>query len=197
MDGKDLGRIIKAIRIKKKMTQSEVVGTYITRNMLSKIESGKASPSLATLEYLAKALDVPLSMLLPDDNTNGTDVTTVLIKAKAALDEKEYEQAIKLADKLPSPLSDEKEAISAKAYLAMAKNSLSKNEFDTAVKNAKLAFDKAKTGLYSSRELQTEALIVIDSAYEKIEKRRNKNDTGRADQHGNGPGQKQRFGLGN
>lgn len=52
MTPEERGRRIKEARISKKMTQSEVVGTFITRNMLSQIESGAAAPSLKTLEYL-------------------------------------------------------------------------------------------------------------------------------------------------
>ena len=44
MDNAELGRRLKAARLAKKMTQSEVVGDFITRNMLSQIESGTATP---------------------------------------------------------------------------------------------------------------------------------------------------------
>lgn len=50
MDNAELGRRLKAARLSKKMTQSDVVGTFITRNMLSQIESGSATPSMKTLE---------------------------------------------------------------------------------------------------------------------------------------------------
>lgn len=173
MDSKDLGRIIRNIRLEKKMTQSEVVGSFITRNMLSKIESGSAVPSLPTLDYLAKALDVPLSRLLPDENDEGgnSDASTLLIKTKAALNEGQYEQAIKLANKLPTPFFDEKEAICARAYLFLAKENLKKKEFDKACESTKLSLDKAKKGIYSSRDLQTEALLILDTANEGMEKR--------------------------
>ena len=46
MDQIKLGKRIREARLAKKMTQSEVVGTFITRNMLSQIESGSASPSI-------------------------------------------------------------------------------------------------------------------------------------------------------
>ncbi len=72
-----LGNKIKEARIAKKMTQSEVVGDFITRNMLSKIENDAAAPSIKTLEYLAEVLDVPLSYFMSSlvanpDNMEGT-----------------------------------------------------------------------------------------------------------------------------
>ena len=42
----ELGRRLKEARLARKMTQSEVVGDFITRNMLSQIESGSAMPSV-------------------------------------------------------------------------------------------------------------------------------------------------------
>ena len=59
MNAAELGRRIKEARISKKMTQSQVVGNFITRNMLSQIENGNALPSVPTLEYLAEVLDIP------------------------------------------------------------------------------------------------------------------------------------------
>ena len=50
-----LGQKIRAARQERGMTQKELVGHYITRNMLSKIENDSATPSVRTLEYLAQA----------------------------------------------------------------------------------------------------------------------------------------------
>ena len=66
MEKNTLGKRIKEARLAKKMTQSEVVGDFITRNMLSQIESGSATPSVKTLEYLCKVLEIEPNTLLPD-----------------------------------------------------------------------------------------------------------------------------------
>lgn len=70
MNTNELGKRIKEARIAKKMTQSEVVGSFITRNMLSQIENGTATPSVKTLTYLSKTLEIPLDQLLPDAEEN-------------------------------------------------------------------------------------------------------------------------------
>ncbi len=49
------------------MTQSELAGNQITRNMLSCIENGSAQPSLSTILYIAKALNVPVGFLLAEE----------------------------------------------------------------------------------------------------------------------------------
>lgn len=54
MENNTLGKRIKEARLAKKMTQSEVVGDFITRNMLSQIESGSATPSVKPLNTSAK-----------------------------------------------------------------------------------------------------------------------------------------------
>lgn len=62
-----LGEKIKKKRLEKKLTQRQLCKEKITRNMLSAIESGKANPSLETLEYISHELDLPLSYLLSED----------------------------------------------------------------------------------------------------------------------------------
>ncbi len=62
----NLGQKIKAIRTEKMMTQKELSGSEITRNMLSQIESGSAQPSLSTIIYLAGKLGVPAGYLLSE-----------------------------------------------------------------------------------------------------------------------------------
>ena len=60
----EIGEKIKSLRLAKRMTQSELAGDQITRNMLSLIENGSALPSLPTIIYLSERLDVPAGMLL-------------------------------------------------------------------------------------------------------------------------------------
>ncbi len=62
----NIGEKIKMLRTSKLMTQSELAGNEITRNMLSRIENGAAQPSLDTLRYLAKKLNVSPGFLLAE-----------------------------------------------------------------------------------------------------------------------------------
>lgn len=63
----NIGEKIKKLRTAKLMTQSELVGTEITRNMLSRIEHGAATPSLETVCYIAARLNVSPGFLLADE----------------------------------------------------------------------------------------------------------------------------------
>ena len=63
-----IGEKIKRLRTAKLMTQSELVGGEITRNMLSRIENGAAQPSMATVKYIAERLNVSAGFLLADED---------------------------------------------------------------------------------------------------------------------------------
>ena len=62
----NIGDKIRRLRLHRKMTQSELAGDQITRNMLSCIENGAALPSLPTVWYLAERLQVPAGFLLAE-----------------------------------------------------------------------------------------------------------------------------------
>jgi len=63
----NIGEKIRELRLAKLMTQSELVGSHMTRNMLSCIENGTANPSLSTILYIANRLNVPAGFLLAEE----------------------------------------------------------------------------------------------------------------------------------
>jgi transcriptional regulator with XRE-family HTH domain len=65
----NIGKKIRELRVAKLMTQSELVGNEITRNMLSRIESDKALPSLSTLLFLSERLGVSAGYILDEERT--------------------------------------------------------------------------------------------------------------------------------
>lgn len=160
MDAKELGRKIREARIAKRLTQSELVGDFITRNMLSQIESGTATPSMKTLEYLAQALSVPIAQLVP--SADNADVIEMLLLAKRALAAGQYEQAVELAEQLALPFRDEADAMQARAHLALARQCAEAREFGSAAAHARTAAEKAQRGVYASRDIRSEALLLLD-----------------------------------
>lgn len=56
-----IGEKIKELRIRRNMTQEQLAGDTITRNMISLIEHGRTQPSVSTIEELAARLDAPPS----------------------------------------------------------------------------------------------------------------------------------------
>jgi len=64
----NIGNKIKTLRLAKMLTQQELAGDMITRNMLSRIENGFALPSLQTLVYISDKLCIPAGYLLAEDD---------------------------------------------------------------------------------------------------------------------------------
>ena len=57
-----IGNVIRDLRLQQRLTIADVASqAHISRGMLSKIENGQTSPSLATLHELSKALQVPVT----------------------------------------------------------------------------------------------------------------------------------------
>lgn len=175
MDPAELGKRIKEARLARKMTQADVVGDFITRNMLSQIESGTANPSVKTLTYLAKVLQLPVNYLLPDeletfdDSENAADKDIeLLIKMKSAFKRGDYEQAAGLA--LPaaengSIIADEACAVLAMSYLELAKAA---NDPKTGMSYATKAQTYAGKGIFAKREVKASAVLLYDELSEKL-----------------------------
>lgn len=185
MDPKLLGQRIKEARLAKKMTQTEVVGSFITRNMLSQIESGSAVPSVKTLTYLAQVLELPPSVLLPD-TAEGADASEIpdtsdsaiavpadaatLYKAKEAYlaenDTEAYELLSSIED--TSLLFDEAQALFARVALRLATARCSEGNQTDALDLAKTAATAAAKGLYASAEVKSQALLLLSEVAAKL-----------------------------
>ena len=63
----ELGEKLKQARLAAGLSQRQLCGDVITRNMLSQIENGAARPSVDTLRYLAGRLNKSLSYFLEDE----------------------------------------------------------------------------------------------------------------------------------
>ena len=63
----ELGEKLLQARQEAGLSQRQLCGDVITRNMLSQIEHGTARPSMATLQYLASRLGKPVSWFLEEE----------------------------------------------------------------------------------------------------------------------------------
>lgn len=165
MDNAELGRRLKAARLAKKMTQSDVVGNFITRNMLSQIESGSATPSMKTLEYLAGVLEIPMGQLLAEDSSTDDvrDSFSVLWNAKKLLKEQKYEQLLETCDAAGN-MEDELHALRSIAHFELAQRLAEQEEAEAlqaAVIHAKSAAQEAGIGLYANAERAAQANQLI------------------------------------
>ena len=91
------GAVIKRLRKEKHMTQAELCGEEISRNLLSQIESGKVRPSLKTMEYLAKRLSVPLSLFfLTERQRQILRISELMPSIERAWQEQDYDACLAL-----------------------------------------------------------------------------------------------------
>lgn len=167
MDSSELGRRIKEARIKKKMTQAELVGDFITRNMLSQIENGNAMPSVQTLEYLAERLDLPVASLVPEE---GDSPEKQLAASKTALSEGRYSDAADAARLCEIVFPDECAAISAMAYYGIGKQNEEKGDFVAAAQMYSRACSLSDKGIYANRQRKSDAALALLRVTQEITK---------------------------
>lgn len=79
----ELGQRIKAARLEAGLSQRQLCGTVITRNMLSQIENGAARPSMDTLRYLAERLGKTVSYFLEEQTVTSPN-QEIMDQARAA-----------------------------------------------------------------------------------------------------------------
>ena len=182
MDAHIIGHRIKEARLAKKMTQAEVVGDFITRNMLSQIESGSALPSMKTLAYLASVLGIPLSVLMADEPEAEPPAAKPALSDHSPAAElatmKEWFHAKKylaltdwLAEpEISDPLYDEKLAFLARASYEQALLLQASGDLPAALTFSKKASDYAGSGFYANASLKADALLLLTGLVEEISK---------------------------
>lgn len=117
----NIGKKIRDIRNAKMMTQSELAGDEITRNMLSRIENNAANPSLSTIKYLASKLGVPTGYLLSEgDEEFIYNKTGVMKNIKKAYVYKDYEMCLEMCISSFDEYDDELELIMADCCVGVA-----------------------------------------------------------------------------
>jgi len=104
----ELGEKLLRARQEAGLSQRQLCGDVITRNMLSQIEHGTAHPSMKTLRYLADRLEKPVSYFLDEEAepvpaAQMMDTLTLLQKAEKAMEEKRYPYVKELLEKIETP----------------------------------------------------------------------------------------------
>lgn len=155
------GEKIKKLRTEKSMTQSELAGNFITRNMLSLIESGTAQPSLPTVIYLAERLNVPPGLLISDDNDEYFyRRMSRMENIRRAYAEKNYGICLDLCNSLKGDAQDsELDLIFAECTLGVAKEEFCRGNLKAAISHFDEACDNAVKTLYSTGHILAQAAV--------------------------------------
>lgn len=127
-----IGEKIKSIRLSKGMTQTDVAGEKITRNMLSAIENGKTSPSLESILHIAERLGICAGYLISDNiNPDLYRKEQLLSFVKPLLQNGNYQECIKLTAQI-SVIDDELAYILAKCYFEEGRSAAKRGSFVSA-----------------------------------------------------------------
>ena len=89
----ELGQRLKEARLSAGLSQRQLCGEVITRNMLSQIENGAARPSMDTLRYLAARLEKPVGYFLEEQVISSPN-QQVMANARQAYSQGDMQQAL-------------------------------------------------------------------------------------------------------
>lgn len=103
----ELSARIKAARLEAGLSQRQLCGDVITRNMLSLIESGRARPSMDTLQHFSRVLGKPVSWFLEEDTVTSPN-QSVMARCQEAYAAGEYSGILPLLEgyRAPDPVFD-------------------------------------------------------------------------------------------
>ena len=150
----NIGEKIRSARLDNNMTQAQVAGDKITRNMLSAIESGKASPSLDTLYYIANKLDLKISYLLSEEiDELAYRKNKLMPEIRKAYANKNYAYCISLIEDVDG-MDDELSYIHAYCNFELGIIAAMKGSFLTAEKQFTSALEFASKTIYDTKNIE-------------------------------------------
>ncbi len=161
----NIGKKIKDERLRKGMTQAALCEGNITRNMLSAIENGKATPSLETLTLLAARLELPMSYFLSDgESLFNLKKNQEISNIKEAYRNAQYLDCVNLIERLDG-VDDELSLMLAFSYFEIGKRSLFSGALLSARRQLELAEKYCNTTIYDTSRIS--AVIPIYQAVAK------------------------------
>ena len=160
----NIGQKIRRLRTEKLMTQAELAGDGMTRNMLSLIEQGRATPSIQTLNYLASRLNVTAAILLADETEEQTITKYSRISdIRLAYKKGSYRICIDMCKKLlsDSGSDDEIKLILAESMLALAKEEMFVDRVREAASLLDEAYLYASETVYNTKHIEAECTVIF------------------------------------
>ena len=157
----ELGQRIKEARLEKGLSQRELCGDMITRNMLSLIENGNAQPSMDTLRYLAYQLEKPMSYFLEEACVSPNQACILAARSAPAAQAMEI-----LKDyRAPDPIFDpEYHLLRALSAMALAETAIEENRLPLARELLSHALDAGNATIYYTRDLERRRLLLCHRA---------------------------------
>ena len=158
----NIGKKIKKVRLSKAMTQSELAGEYITRNMLSQIENGSATPSVATISYIAQKLEMPVGYFLAESENDFLYSKMLCIDAlKKAYSEKRYTECIEICKENLHDFDDEIYLILCECHFHAARSFFDAAHLVSAHKEFNTVLHYAEKTVYNVEWIRTSTFVYL------------------------------------
>lgn len=164
----DLGEKIRQARLEAGLSQRQLCGDVITRNMLSQIESGKARPSMATLQYLAAQLGQTVGYFLEETGAVSANVD-MMRQARQAYIHRDYAAALQTLEQYrrPDELFDQEYSyLLALNALGLAKDWL---EQGSALEAVPLLEQVDRSSIYYREDMERQRRQLLARGYEALE----------------------------
>ena len=152
-----VGQRVRELRLQRGMTQKALAGEQMTRNMLSLIENGLASPSIANIRYIADTLSVPIGYFFAESSEEEGKYwkMTVIGELRDNLAAKRYRDCVAALQAMPgSAVDDEVSLLGAQVYFRLAMHSAAGYEMRSAQGYLRTASDYLQKTQYAGEELR-------------------------------------------
>ncbi|MBQ9148344.1 MAG: helix-turn-helix transcriptional regulator [Oscillospiraceae bacterium] len=162
----ELGKRLKQARLEAGLSQRQLCGDEITRNMLSQIENGSARPSMDTLRYLAGRLGKPISFFLEEAAVTSPN-QAAMAAARQAFRAGDWNGVLAALEdyRQPDPVFDGEWALlSVSARLGLAETAVEENRLPYARELLERASEMGVKSIYCSRELERRRLLLLGAA---------------------------------
>ena len=122
----DLGEKLKQARLAAGLSQRQLCGEKISRNMLSQIENGSARPSMDTLRFFAARLGKTVSYFLEEDAVTSPN-QQIMARAREAFDRGSWKTVLEELEQFREPdelVRRERDLLRVLAVLELAEDGL-------------------------------------------------------------------------
>ena len=165
----NIGKKIKKVRLSKGMTQAELAGEHITRNMLSQIENGSATPSVSTITYIAQRLKMPAGYFLTESENDFLYNKMLCIDAlKKAYSDKKYADCIEICKESLHEFDDEIHLLLCECHFRIGQSLFDKAHLVSAHKEFNIALHHAENTVYNSEWIRRSSFVYLDFIGELI-----------------------------
>ena len=165
----DLAEKLKAARLEAGLSQRQLCGDVITRNMLSQIENGSAKPSMATLQYLAQRLGRSVSYFWEEQAVVSPNLE-IITQARSAWEQRDYDKVLAVLETFCLPdetFGEEKALLTFLAQLELARQALPQEKLPYAKKLLEQAGQIR--GIYITDALERSRQLLLGMAGESAE----------------------------